>query len=163
MNKIKRSVRIAAAAPLLAAAVLAAGSDPGTDNLLPLVRRDLIRTAAPEFPAIKRDLFSTVPFAAGGEEFAGAPGIPGSVRSGTPLKEEVILPPPAAVRYVGFIRNTTKKSFVAIVLIDDKAWAASEGELFAFGWSALKVTDKEVELQNPEGKKLVFMYEGERP
>ncbi|MHB8054153.1 MAG: hypothetical protein ACYDH3_02765 [Candidatus Aminicenantales bacterium] len=162
MNNKTRLVRIAAAAPLLAA-LLAAGSGSGTDILPPLIRRDLIRTTAPVFAEIKRDLFSTVPFVAGGGDVAGVPGVPGSGQPGSPRKEEELLPPPADVRYVGFVRNVPQKTLVAIVLIDDKAWAISEGELFAFGWSALKVTDKEVELQNPLGKKLVFMYEGERP
>jgi hypothetical protein len=163
MNKKTSLIRIAAAAALLAALFLAAGPAAGEDNVPPLVRRDLIRTTVPAFPELKRDLFSTVPFVAGGEDAAGAPGIPASVRPGAPRKEEVPPPPAADVRYVGFIRNASQKTLVAIVLIDDKAWAVSEGELFAFGWTALKVTDKEVELQDPLGKKLVYVYEGERP
>jgi hypothetical protein len=163
MNKTKRAIRLIAAAPLLAGALLATGLDSGSEPRLPLVRRDLIRTAAPEFPKISRDLFSTVPFTGGEEGFAAGPWSPGSGRPGAPRNEEPALPPPPAVRYVGFIRNLTGKTITAIVLIDDKAWAVSEGELFAFGWSALKVTDKEIEMQNPLGEKLVFLYEGERP
>jgi hypothetical protein len=139
------------------------GGNPGTDNPLPLVRRDLIRTKAPEFPAMIRDLFSTVAFI----ESAPAPGSTESLMNDKAMADEPVPLPPAAVRYVGYIQFANKGadngSLVAIVTINGRAWAVSEGELFGEGWSALKVTVKEIELQNPEGKKLVFMYEGERP
>ena len=166
MNKTETRIMVLAAAALLLASVLpAAGPDSGTETRPPLVRRDLIRTAAPEFPKIKRDLFSTIPFTDADLDFSAASGEPGSADrpGGPPQKEEPALPPPPDVRYLGFIRNLPRKTITAIVLIDDKAWAVSEGEVFAFGWSALKVSDKEIELQNPLGEKLVFLYEGEGP
>lgn len=164
MNKETRMMSLAAAALLLAAALAAAGPAPGTEARPPLVRRDLIRTAAPEFPKIKRDLFSTVPFTEADLDFSAAGGPESGGRPGGPQKKEVpALPPQPAVRYLGFIRNLSQKTITAIVLIGDKAWAVSEGEVFAFGWSALKVSDKEIELQSPLGEKLVFLYEGEGP
>ena len=165
MNKIMRTMTFAAAALLPAAAFPAAGPVSGTEARPPLVRRDLIRTTAPEFPKIKRDLFSTVPFTDAETDFSAGPGGPTSTEGpgGPPKKEEPALPPPPSVRYLGFLRNLPQKTITAIVLIDDKAWAVSEGDVFAFGWSALKISDEEIELLNPLGEKLVFLYEGEGP
>lgn len=163
MNKRTRMFGFAAAAALLAAALFVSGDD----SPRPLVRRDLIRTASPEFPKIKRDIFSTIPFAPAEGDFAAGPGGLGESGVGRPGgtrdKAEPALPPPAEVRYVGFIRNLPRRTVTAIVLIDEKAWAVSEGEVFAFGWSALKVSDEEIELLNPLGEKLVFLFEGECP
>lgn len=144
---------------LIAAAAVLFGTAPQAGNQLPLVRRDLLRTAAPEFPAIKRDLFSIVSFIS-----------PGAPTSRLPLSQaaetdeaEIPEPPPIPVRYVGFIKYAEGDSIVAIVIIGPEVWAATEGQPIGNGWTALRVTEKEIELQNPEGKKLVFLYQGERP
>jgi hypothetical protein len=152
MNKIGRLGGIVAAA-----FCLGAGTNPGTDQLPPLVRRDLIRTAVPVFPKILRNPFSTILFVSDSTIS------PKSPEMGGPPANEPPPPPPATVRYVGFIKYAAQQTLVAIVLINGRAWAVSEGESIGNGWSALKISDKSIELRNPEGNNLVFMYEGERP
>jgi len=155
MNKIAHLAGIVAAA-----VCLRAGPNPGTDDLPPLIRRDLIRTAAPVFPKIRRDPFSTVAFIS---DFADDAESRIFREKGLPPANEPPPPPPPTVRYVGFIKYADQKVPVAIILIDAKAWAVSEGESLGNGWSALKITDKQIDLRNPEGNNLVFLYEGERP
>ena len=139
---------------------LRAGSTPGTGDLPPLIRRDLIRTAAPVFPKIKRDPFSRVAFV---PDFAADAESRILREKDLPPANEPPPPPPPTVRYIGFIKYADPGAPVAIVLIDARAWAVAEGETMGNGWSALKITDKRIELRNPEGNTLVFIYEGERP
>ena len=156
MNKAVRLVGIVAAA-----LCLRAGPNPGPDNLPPLIRRDLIRTAAPVFPKVKRDPFSTVAFVSDSAAAAAESRI--LREKDLPPANEPPPPPPPTVRYVGFIKYADPGAPVAIILIDARAWAVAEGETLGNGWSALKITDKRIELRNPEGNTLVFIYEGERP
>lgn len=141
-----------------AAAVFLSAQAPARKTVPPLVRRDLIRTASPAFPAIKRDLFSTARFSA-----SFASGLPQELRPAghRPPDGEPAPPPPAVVRYVGYIKYAAGGKPVALVLINGEAWAVSEGEPVGNGWTAVRVTEKEVELRNPEGKNLVFLYQGE--
>ncbi len=144
---------------LIAAAAVLFGTAPQAGNQPPLIRRDLIRTTAPEFPEIKRDLFSIVAFISSAAPISGVP----QAQANEAAEAEIPEPPPVPVRYVGFIRYAEGGSMVAIVIIGPEVFAVSEGQPVGNGWTALRVTEKEIELQNPEGKKLVFPYQGERP
>jgi hypothetical protein len=142
---------------LAGAAILVFAQAPETKKSAPLVRRDLIRTAAPVFPEIKRDLFSMARFTA---SFAsGTPMALSPAGEKPPADEPVPPPPPVVVRYVGYIKYATVDKPVALVLINGEAWAVSEGELIGNGWTAVRVTEKEIELRDPEGKNLVFLYQ----
>lgn len=147
-----------AAVGAAAAAVFLSAQAPAEKTVPPLVRRDLIRTASPAFPEIKRDLFSTARFSA-----SFASGLPQEMMpaGNRPPDGEPAPPPPAVVRYVGYIKYAAEGKPVALVLINGEAWAVSEGEPVGNGWTAVRVTEKEVELRNPEGKNLVFLYQGE--
>jgi hypothetical protein len=148
--------RIWAAGIFAAAAVLILAQAPADKAAPPIVRRDLVRTAARKFPAIKRDLFSTARFSG---SFASGM-IPPSPPTGTGVPAgEPAPPPPAVVRYVGFIKYAAADKPVALVLINGEAWAVSEGEVLGNGWTAVRVTEKEVELRNPAGENLVFPYQ----
>ena len=153
MNKAARLVGLVAAA-----LCLRAGPNPGPDNLPPLIRRDLIRTTAPVFPKIKRDPFSAVAFVSDSADDAESRIL--REKELPPANEP---PPPPTIRYVGFIKYADSGAPVAIILIDARAWSVAEGETLGNGWSALKITDERIELRNPEGNTLVFIYEGERP
>lgn len=157
MSDLRRTI-LRAGWFLAGAAVLVFAQTPETKKSGPLVRRDLIRTAAPVFPEIKRDLFSMARFSA---SFASGTPMALSPADEKPPADEPVPPPPAVVRYVGYIKYATVDKPVAIVLINGEAWAVSEGEPIGNGWTAVRITEKEIELQNPEGKNLVFLYQGE--
>jgi len=158
LNKIARLAGICAAVVCLRAA-----PNPGPDNLPNLVRRDLIRQGIPVFPKIRRDLFSSVAFEADLSDFAPGEDSPMSFGKKTAPATEPLPPPPPSVRYVGYVKYEDPGTPVAIILIDGRAFAVAEGETLGNGWSAVKITDKQVELRNPDGNNLVFIYEGERP
>jgi len=155
MSDFRRTI-LRAGGFLAGAAVLVFSQAPETKKPAPLVRRDLIRTAAPIFPEIKRDLFSTARFSA---SFASGMPLAFSPAGDRPPAEEPAPPPLAVVRYVGYIKYATADTPIALVLINGEAWAVSEGEPLGNGWTAVRVTEKEIELQNPEGKNLVFLYQ----
>jgi len=157
MSDLRRTI-LRAGWFLAGAAVLVFAQTPETKKPGPLVRRDLIRTAAPVFPEIKRDLFSMARFSA---SFASGTPMALSPADDQPPADEPAPPPPAVVRYVGYIKYATVDKPVAIVLINGEAWAVSEGEPIGNGWTAVRITEKEIELQNPEGKNQVFLYQGE--
>jgi len=154
----RRKMMRAATVILAAAAAFLSAQAPASKSPAPLVRRDLLRTAPPVFPEIQRDLFSVARYV--------APLGPGTsftpMQAGDkPPEDQPVAPPPAVVRYVGYIKYASEEKPVALVLINGEAWAVKEGEPIGNGWTALRVTEKEIELQDPEGKKLVFPYQGE--
>ncbi|MBN1939374.1 MAG: hypothetical protein JW843_07300 [Candidatus Aminicenantes bacterium] len=155
MSSLMRSIR-GAAGFLAAAAALVFAQAPAEKIAPPLVRRDLVRTAARTFPEIKRDLFSTARFSASFAAGQPAGFMPGG---GMPPVGEPPPPPPAVVRYVGYIKYAAADKPVALVLINGEAWAVLEGETLGNGWTAVRVTENEVELRDPEGKNQVFLYQ----
>ncbi len=135
---------------------------PAEDVSKPLIRRDLIRQAAPVFPPLKRDPFSVVPFAGGQESFDNPAfgAVPPPARETPPIIETA--PPAPLVRFVGFLRNNKSNDYTALVLVDGAASAVSVGDTFGQGWIVLKITEKELTVQDPAGTTQVFAIQGER-
>ncbi|HNQ80589.1 MAG: hypothetical protein PHF93_00140 [Acidobacteriota bacterium] len=156
MNKPDRRGIVFVAAVLCLGALAAAGPDAPP----PLIRRDLLRKEAPVFPKIVRDPFSTVVFIVDSGESGEPSDLTGKELSPA---ETPPPPPPPVVRYIGFARYAAPGPPAAILVINDRPWALAEGETAPNGWTALKITDKEITLRSPEGNTLVFLYEGERP
>jgi hypothetical protein len=146
---------------LAAGAVLAQDQGPArTEVPASLVRRDLVRSSPPAFPPLKRDLFSlqsALPGAAGGLDLG-----PGYVTA-PPEKVEPEVPsrPAFALRYVGFIQNRARMKVVGLVMFEGQFLSVEAGDAVGPGWKVRRVTDKEVEVEGPDGASLVFALEGE--
>jgi hypothetical protein len=137
------------------------GAAPVEDLTKPLIRRDLIRLTAPVFPPLKRDPFSMVAFLPDNPESGPATGmLPPPAKEAPPVVEAA--PPAPAVRFVGLIRNANGEVYTALVLVDGAASAVSVGEAFGRGWKVLKITEKELTVQDPGGTTQVFVFQGER-
>jgi hypothetical protein len=135
---------------------------PAEDISKPLIRRDLIRQSAPVFPPLKRDPFSVVAFV-GEQEAFGNPSfgaVPDPAKETPPVVETA--PPAPLVRFVGFLRNNKSNVYTALVLLDGAASAVSVGDTFGQGWIVLKITEKELTVQDPAGTTQVFAIQGER-
>jgi len=148
-------------AVLAAAAALAQDQGPARSRgPASLVRRDLVRSSPPAFSPFKRDLFSlqaAVSGAAGGLDVG-----PGFVTA-PPEKTELEAPPRPAftLRYVGFIQNRARTKFVGLVMFEGQFLSVEAGDVVGPGWKVRRVTDKEIEVEGPDGTSQLFALEGE--
>jgi len=156
----KRILGVLAAAAAAAVLVIAApaGGEKAApaEPLKPLVRLDLLRLAPPALAPERRNIF-----------VAGA----AAVAAGQAQDEESETEIPAdrgdaavapgeafALQYVGYIHSA--RGVIGLVIVEGTAQAVAQGEPVQPGYTATRITAKEIEVTGPDGKARIYPLQG---
>ena len=127
----------------------------------PLVRLDLLQLAPPAPTPERRNIFvAGAPASAAiqaqdaeadaeGQSGEENPAIGGQ---GAAPGEDV------AIQYVGYIHSP--RGVIGLVLVEGTAQAVAQGEIIQPGYTATRVTDKEIEVTGPDGKARIYPLQG---
>jgi len=132
----------------------------------PLVRVDLVTFAPRPFNPPRRDLFTTQVYvsAAGAGPGASGPGYVTSPPATETVEKEKLeeAPTPGFVlRYVGFVQNRARTRFVGLVMFEGRPHPVELNDVIGPGWKVRRLSDKEIEVEGPDGATQVFALEGE--
>ena len=126
----------------------------------PLVRLDLLRLTPPALSAERRNIFvAGAPTAtesgdqaelaeAQAEAESDNPGGPGAVAPGEAF----------AFQYIGYIHSP--RGVIGLAIVQGTAQAVAQGDLVQPGYTATRVTDKEIEVTGPDGKARIYPLQG---
>ncbi len=127
----------------------------------PLVRLDLLQLAPPALTAERRNIFvagaAAAPALQAQDEESDSEGQgdeenPALGGRGAAPGEDF------AVQYVGYIHSP--RGVIGLVLVEGTAQAVAQGELIQPGYTATRVTDKEIEVTGPDGKARIYPLQG---
>jgi hypothetical protein len=152
----------AAAWAALAAAGIAGpaggGPTPPAKERKPLVRLDLLRLTPPALAPERRNIFVagasavTAPSAENEETDSEAENpVLGSGEAAAPGEA-------FSLQYVGYIHSP--RGVIGLVLVEGAAQAVAQGEPVQPGYTATRVTVKEIEVTGPDGKARIYPLQG---
>jgi len=155
-------------AALAAAAVILAQDQTSVPSRgpAPLVRGDRVTFAPRVFTPPKRDLFTiqTYVSAAGTGPAAAGPGYvtaPPAKETAEEDKPEEAPKPVFVLRYVGFVQNRARTKFVGLVMFEGRPLSVETNDVIGPGWKVRRLSEKEIEVEGPDGTTQVFALEGE--
>ncbi len=127
----------------------------------PLVRLDLLQLTPPALSAERRNIF-----------VAGAPSLAGQAQGEesdaeaqadeeTPILGGGEAAAPGedfVLQYVGYVHSP--RGVIGLVIVQGTAQAVAQGEPLQPGYTATRVTDKEIEVTGPDGKARIYPLQG---
>jgi Tfp pilus assembly protein PilP len=125
--------------------------------LKPLVRTEWLQKKSGPAAPVKRDIFS--PQGASGSDAITPIEAPEKAAESRKAKVEAeSVAVSFNLRYVGYIQS--KQKVVGLILLDGQALAVEEGDSVGQGFKILKISAKEMEVEEPSGKLVTLALEG---
>jgi len=125
----------------------------------PLVRKDLLVFGKGEIAPPRRDIFRPRDYG----QLAAPPvvpaGRPAPKRPGPAVKAETSFV--LDLVYLGSVRSGGR--IVALILRDGQTMSVAEGDQIIPGYTAVRVTAEEIEVEGPDSQRKTFPRQGERP